>query len=272
MSIIVQYNDGDFALSHTLSPMPDPAKFALHTHDRVELYCFLRGHGVFHIEGNSYPLEQGDLLLMQGVESHYIELDKSQPYERMVLHFNLDVLRQLDPQGYLNAPFLNREPGKQNRYRAGQFRGGSCEHYFNTMLRLSPDPRVSIFAGLIPLLCELCQLHSSHQASSPSAADSVGYQIMRYLNRNLSQRICLDDICREFYISKSQLCRIFRDSTGVTVKQYLNAKRLVKAKQLMDAGQQPTHVYLQCGFNDYSSFYRAYVKYYGTAPTQQKEG
>lgn len=271
MSAIVQYDDGDFGLSHTLSQVPDPAKFALHTHEKAELYYFIRGHGVFHIEGNSYPLEKGDLLLMQGAESHYIELDKSKPYERMVLHFNLDVLKQLDPQGHLSTPFLDREPGKQNRYRPDQFRGGSCEHYFSTMMRLSPEPRVSIFAGLIPLLCELCQIRDTQDAYSDSSTDPIGYRIMRYLNQNISQRICLDDICREFYISKSQLCRIFRDSTGVTVKQYLNAKRLVKAKQLMDAGQQPTHVYPQCGFNDYSSFYRAYVKYYGTAPTQQKE-
>jgi AraC-like DNA-binding protein len=137
------------------------------------------------------------------------------------------------------------------------------------MMNPSPDPRVSIFAGLIPLLCELCRLQRDSEQISVPQEDSVGYRIIQYLNENMEANITLDDICQRFYLSKSQLCRIFREATGVTVKQYLNAKRLVRAKQRIDAGELPTYVYLQCGFNDYSSFYRAYVKYYGAAPTHK---
>lgn len=257
------YGDSDLSIVHEYSQAPDQSKFVLHTHPRAEIYYFVRGAGVFHIEGSAYPLQSGDLLVMQGAESHYIELDKSQPYERKVLHFDLNMLSAVDPKGVLRAPFLNRQPGKQNLYKPSQFRGGSCEHYFDTMMTPFTDPRVSVFAGLIPLLHELCQL----QGISDDVPDPIGYQILRYLNENLNQPICLDDICQKFFISKSQLCRVFRESTGVTVKQYLSAKRLVRAKQMIDAGVPPTHAYLECGFNDYSSFYRAYVKYYGTAPT-----
>ena len=137
------------------------------------------------------------------------------------------------------------------------------------MMNPSPDPRVSIFAGLIPLLCELCRLQRDSQQPSMPEQDSVGYRITQYLNENMEANISLDDICQRFYLSKSQLCRIFREATGVTVKQYLNAKRLVRAKQRIDAGEPPTYVYLRCGFNDYSSFYRAYVKYYGVSPTNK---
>ena len=265
MSNYYFYGEPDFNLGHSYTPLPDQSKFILHTHPKAEIYYFVRGAGVFHIEGSAYPLQSGDLLLMQSAESHYIELDKSQPYERKVLHFDLSMLDAVDPKGILRAPFLNREPGKQNLYKPGQFRGGSCEHYFDTMMADFVDPRVSVMAGLIPLLHELCQL----QGMSEDTSDPVGYQILRYLNQNLDQQIHLDDICQKFFISKSQLCRVFRDATGVTVKQYMTTKRLVQAKQMIDAGAPPTHVYLECGFNDYSSFYRAYVKYYGIAPTQK---
>ena len=271
MSTLYQYNDNNFGLSHSYSQLPDQSRFVLHTHTKAELYYFVKGAGTFHIEGNDYPLHSGDLLLMQSAESHYIELDKSQPYERKVLHFDLDVLNLVDPDGFLRKPLLSRQPGKQNLYRGISFQGGSCEHYFNTMMMPSPDPRVSVFAGLIPLLCELYRLQQSQNGAEDSAPDSVGYQIMRYLNENIDKQITLDDISQKFYISKSQLCRVFRDSTGVPVKQYLNAKRLVKAKQMMDAGELPTHVYAKCGFNDYSSFYRAYVKYFGAAPTHKAD-
>lgn len=262
-----QYADNDFNLCHSLTSKPDQAHFALHTHVRAELYYFVKGAGTFHIEGSAYPLESGDLLLMQSTESHYIEVDITQLYERKVLHFNMDVLASLDPEGCLLSPLLSRKPGKQNLYKPCRFRGGSCEHYWNTMMQAEPDPRVSIFAGLIPLLHELCAIQASSSGEESSVPDSVEYQIVRYLNKHIDKQISLNDICQQFYISKSQLCRVFHSCTGVTVKHYMTVKRMVRAKELLDAGHHPTHIYTQCGFNDYSSFYRAYKKYYGISPS-----
>ena len=60
------------------------------------------------------------------------------------------------------------------------------------------------------------------------------------------------------FISKSQLNRKFRNVTGSTVWEYITAKRLILAKELLVRGEKPTSVYTKCGFNDYTSFYRAY--------------
>ena len=168
MPSFYRYVDDDFSLSHSLSPTPDQSRFVLHTHHRVELYYFVKGSGTFHIEGSAYPLESGDLLIMQPAESHYIELDLTQPYERKVLHFDPEVLKTVDPNGHLFSPFFTHIPGKQNLYKSHLFRHGSCEHYFDTMMTSDPDPRISIFAGMIPLLHELCSIHEnlSEEANS----------------------------------------------------------------------------------------------------------
>lgn len=252
---------------HAVTPSPDPEKFRLHTHAKAELYYFIRGGGIFHIEGSSYPLEPGDLLVMQPAESHYIELDCSQVYERKMIHFDMAMLRAVDPKGTLLGPILDRPPGKQNLYKPYLFRGGSPEHYFDTMLHPEPDPGVSIYAGLVPLLHEMCAIKRGFAQEPEVAPDTVEYRILRYLNENLTQPITLQDVCQKFFISRSQLCRLFRGATGVTVKHYLTVKRLVYARQRIEAGEPATHVYHQCGFNDYSSFYRAYVKYFGAAPS-----
>jgi len=266
MSILYEHNDPLFGLSHTLTDVPNPDHFFLHTHAKAELYYFVKGSGIFHIEGSAYQLEPGDLLLMRPTESHYIEVDVNQPYERKVLHFSMDCLKALDPIGCLFAPLLDREAGKMNLYKPHRFQGGSCEHYIHTMMSARPDPQVSIFAGLVPLLHELCGIQAQLMGEPNTEPDSIEYRIMRYLNENIDKPVSLNDVCQRFYISKSQLCRIFRSCTGVTVKQYLTVKRLVRAKQLIDLGEHPTHIYSQCGFNDYSSFYRAYTKYYGHSP------
>lgn len=268
MSHLYKYADGDFDLGHTLSPVPNPSDFKLHTHSQAELYYFCGGSGVFHIEGSDYTLEPGDLLVMQSAEAHYIELDTSQPYERKVLHLNTASLRAIDPKGILLRPLLDRKPGKNNLFKSCQFRGNSCEHYFDTMLLPGEDPRVNIYAGLIGLLHELNRIRMQNADAAETAQDTTAYRIIRYLNKNLDTPITLEDICHRFYISKSQLCRIFRAATGTTVRQYLTIKRLVKARQRIEAGERATHVYLQCGFNDYSSFFRAYSKHFGHSPSE----
>lgn len=267
MSIIYSYSDYDFSLSHTFTEHPDPNAFPMHTHEKAELYYFVRGKGVFRIEGSEYPLESGDLLIMQPTESHLIVPNSKYPYERKNLLFNIDVLSAIDPDKQLLQSYLNRIPGKQNLFKAKNFAGGSCEHYFDAMMSKSGNPRVNIFAGLIPLLNEMYQIHINRDYDDKT--DTIEYRIIRYINKNLTDPISLDEICNKFYLSKTQLCRIFKDATGTTVWKYVTTKRLMKAKQLIDSGENPTHIYAtQCGFSNYSSFYRAYVKYFGCAPTR----
>lgn len=269
MQLFYSYKDSDFSITHSRNPSVDPGHFLLHTHPQAELLYFVSGSGIFHVEGSSYPLSPGDLLVLQPAESHYIELDPSQTYERKVLHFRMEVLDAVDPAGVLRRPLLERKLGKQNLYKAQWFRGGSCGHYLDTMLTSGPDPRLSVLAGLIPLLYELCGIRA--ELDRDDAADTVENRILRYLNNHLAEPITLSDICSRFYISRSQLCRVFRGATGTTVKKYLTLKRLMRAKQYIEGGGQPTHVYLQCGFGDYSSFYRAYVKEFGEAPAKSRE-
>ena len=40
------------------------------------------------------------------------------------------------------------------------------------------------------------------------------------------------------------------------------------AKKYLKKGHHPTSVYLECGFNDYSTFYRAYKARFGASPTK----
>jgi AraC-like DNA-binding protein len=232
---------------------------------RPEVVHLVNGEDVIEIPAEE--AEPGDLLLMQSSEAHFIELDVAEPYERKVLHVDAAVLRSIDPKGVLISPLLDRKPGKQNLFKSHQFRQG-CEHYFDTMMLPGEEPRIHIFAGLIGLLHELVCLRAQEDTQAETAHDTPAYRIIRYLNKNLDKNILLEDICRQFYISKSQLCRVFRASTGTTVRQYLTLKRLIKARQLIEAGVPATHAYLQCGFSDYSSFYRAYTKHFGHAPSK----
>ena len=76
-------------------------------------------------------------------------------------------------------------------------------------------------------------------------------------------------LAKRFYLSKTHLNRIFKQSTGTTVWEYITIKRLFLAKELIAAGRQPTDVCTQCGFKDYTTFFRSYKRHFGISPRAQ---
>ena len=107
--------------------------------------------------------------------------------------------------------------------------------------------------------------------STDSRLDTVS-QITWYLNKNLKENITLDQISQKFFISKHYLNRIFRKATGTTVFDYLLHKRISLAQQLLTGGMNAQDAAIQSGFSDYSTFYRAYVRILGHAPSCDKGG
>lgn len=260
------YKDSDFLLSVRWDAAPNTASYQMHTHSMIEIYRFVSGKCTFHVEGSAYELQPGDVMVMKPSESHYAELVENIPYERMVLNVRPEVFASIDPEGKLLSAILDRTPGTGNRYRDRDFPLGS-EHFFRVMCSREGDTRLNILCGLVQLL------HAIHGRADAQRdlPDTLEYRIVRYVGDRIREEVSLDEICREFYLSKSQLCRLFRKATATTVRQYITVKRLVLARELMAQGVSPTKAALHSGFKEYSVFYRAWVKHYGAPPSNNKK-
>lgn len=92
-------------------------------------------------------------------------------------------------------------------------------------------------------------------------------RIINYLNENYTSQIRLEQLADKFFINKYYLQHLFKKHMGVTVMEYVTNKRILKIQCLMEEGCKISVAANMCGFNDYSSFYRAYVKHTGTKPS-----
>ena len=81
----------------------------------------------------------------------------------------------------------------------------------------------------------------------------------------------LFSISRRFYLSKSQLNRVFSRATGSPVWEYVRIKRLLSARERLLAGESAVNVCTECGFKDYSSFFRAYKARFGQSPSSERQ-
>lgn len=265
------YSDQDIAFRYNLDVHPVPESFTMHTHQMCEVYLFLNGRASFRIEGSEYRLERGDLLIMRPAEAHCIQVQPDHPYERLSMHFEPGLFERIDPEHKLLQVFMDREAGRFNRFAAAEFQNQNYRVMLTRLMEPEHQQRLDIIAVLLELLNQLYRLYQQRGESEPAAESSPLFQVIRHINEHLSEPLSLDSLCEQFYLSKPQLCRSFKRTTGASVGEYITAKRLLQAQSMLRAGSPPTQVCTACGFNDYSAFYRAYVKHFGVSPrnTQQ---
>ena len=133
-----------------------------------------------------------------------------------------------------------------------------------------PTPERNVYIRM--LLSELVILLSVSAGEGIACdEDELGSRVIKYLNGNIEKDISLDKLARHFFVSKYYLCRAFKKHNGISVHGYINRKRVMYAKQLIESGETASGAAYRVGFGDYSAFYRAYVKLIGKSPTA-KEG
>ena len=88
-----------------------------------------------------------------------------------------------------------------------------------------------------------------------------------YIDKNLSADLDIADICKELSLGRTKLYDIFKREANTGVSEYINRRRLHKAKLLLKTTDMSIpEIASSVGYNDYNYFSRVYKKRYGKAP------
>lgn len=255
------------------------AKFegvAVHQHDFYEVYFFISGNVEYSVEGKSYLLKQGDLLLINPLELHQPRIGPDQnPYERIVLWINKNYLSRLCTNNTsLSQCFDNTNPQHTNLLRLSKAQQNYISLKLAELIEESANPDygsdLAAQAILTRFLVELNRLtlNTDKKVESVKTDSPIISDILAYINQHYCEKISLASIADEFFISKYYLSHAFNSIVGTSVNRYITLKRLINAKQMLSSGIKPTTAAIHCGFNDYAGFYRAFTAEYGITPKQ----
>ncbi len=264
---------GDIDFFHAFDKHPDQSEFEMHVHSVYELFLFVSGKASYLVEGNEYPLAPGSLILVREAESHAVNFSADAPYERYVLNFSPTLISQLNGGKELLAPFTDRSLGCANLYEASELSNISALSYFRAMCVEGADEetkKLAVLTHLQPLLFDISRAFRQKGASELSAGSEAG-DIIAYVNEHLFEPLSVGDIASKFYLSSSQIERIVKTNTHSSLWQYITRKRLAAARVRIESGDGATLVAEECGFRDYSAFFRAYVKEFGCSPNLHKQ-
>ena len=271
MSVLRQYHGPSMTFLYSRDDPPHPEWFQMHVHDQCELLYFISGDACCMVESTAYPMEPHTLLITRPMEAHKMNILSDRPYERYVLNFDPELLRAVDPEGRLLEPFLDRPLGLNNAYTPADFSYVTPLELFRAMSReglTAEERRIDLLIYLYPLLGQMRLAYDKKRRQPTAERSELAARIIDYINRHLFEELTISQLCDYFFISSSQLERIVKRATGSSVWNYISRKRLAAARQLILRGQPASTVCQSCGFRDYSSFYRAYVRVYGRSPQQ----
>ncbi len=256
-------NNELFHIKHALDVHPNPNAFDMHAHSHYELLIFLSGDITYLVEGNSYKPSPKDILLFDIAETHKVVVNADIPYERTVIQLDKNLLSLFTDENLLIECFSNRPLGEANIIHPEDFSDSLFEKCIKRLQKKNISKTEAI-SFLLPLINEISKVVQNKNITEENK--QLPSKIVNYINDNIFKNISPNDIAKHFYISRTSLYNIFRETTGTSIHDYINVKRLISAQELLSHGNKPTSVYLQCGFNDYTTFYRAYKTKFGIAP------
>ncbi len=261
-----------FHICHSISTRNDPHVYGMHAHDRMEFYMLIQGNVCFGIEGSEQPLQPYDIVITREAETHKLTVDPNVPYERIWIQFKKELIEKIDPQFILLSPFYNRPLGTNNLFRTLKKSENFCYDCLKKMMVESNDlPYETQFLScFLPILCELNLTMQDHPPINSKEPADLTTKLIAHINDHLFEPLTLEKISKEFYLSKSQLNRIFQRATGSTIAHYISIKRLLNAQAKIKDGVPIHQAAQQCGYNDYSTFFRAYKSQFGVSPNDDK--
>jgi AraC-like DNA-binding protein/quercetin dioxygenase-like cupin family protein len=250
----------------------DIARISLHHHDFYECYLFISGDVTYLIEGRTYYLKPGDIVLINSKELHQAVINDSETtYERIVLWMDRAFIKELSTdetdlslcfEGADRRNVLRGDVNQQQNIRLLLNKLITLEQYWGVGHELLYKAYITELLVYINNLALNNTVGSNIDIKKSNLID----RIIDYINDHIVEDLTVDDIAEHFYLSKFHLSREFKKHTGTTIHRYIVQKKLIEAKELILKEIPIIDVYKQCGFGDYSNFFRAFKNEYGVTP------
>lgn len=122
----------------------------------------------------------------------------------------------------------------------------------------------------IQMICEYCDMVKKYSSAgySPLVRNAINYIYL-----NLDDNIFLSSIAENIKANPWHLSRQFSKETGETVTEFINRKRIEKAREIFSQGNHSiTEVALMVGFDNHNYFSSVFKKITSLTPSQYLKG
>lgn len=241
-----------------------------HYHDFDKITLFFQGNVIYEIEGQSYHLKPYDIVIVRAGQMHRPLIAGTTVYERIIAYISPQYIESYQKRHCdLSVIFhKNASPVLRQPQAVSNIYGVSCRLRRLCSTASSPMNTVlqeAVFLELLICLAEAIQNQHIGYVTTGEENKKIR-RLLDYINDHIAADLSVPALAQEVYVSPDYLMHVFKKETGFSLGQYITAKRLQKARLLLEQGLPLTTVCYDSGFKNYSTFYRAWKKCYGASP------
>ncbi|MCZ8520875.1 MULTISPECIES: AraC family transcriptional regulator [Paenibacillus] len=254
-------------------------KEVFHAHLEMELTYVHEGEGNLILEGRTYPIMPGTLLVFQPFQLHRIRMEVApgKPFVRTLLMFDPAVLQpywSLFPA--LGAYFVSLT-GQQAAcpplfLQEGDPAVSLLKQFYDRLPRLAPQEKQEEYLFLLLGLLRQLRAHSSAGPHAPpSPRNRRAGEIMQWIERHYAEPFQLERLAQEVHLSRYHAAHLFKEATGTTILAYVHATRIRHACiLLMQTELAIPEIGIRTGYPNPSYFCRVFRETMGTTPHQYR--
>lgn len=247
-----------------------------HYHDSYEIYYLLSGEISYYINNLMYTLRKGDLIFINKNELHRTTSKSTASHERILINFKEIFLQQEMGHYPQLFPFLSSQG---LLLRPGAHEQGSLENILFAMLKEQSEQRIQQIPYLQTLLIQLfIEMNRIQEISRESIAPESSekqlkvYEIIEYLHNHYANKLTLMHLSETFFISSTYLCRLFKQTTGFTIIEYVNYIRIKEAQRLLQStNAKVTTIAEDTGFDSIAHFGRVFKQIVKRSPLEYRK-
>lgn len=244
-----------------------------HRHDFYEISCVLSGQAECFVNGASFFVGKGDVVIFNCNEIHGWKMEKKD-IQLLVVAFSQKLWADSSADQLIKR-FQEDNWGFRNVLFSGDV---LVDEIFDSICyikkewtEMPQDYQLMIKAQMLKLLVILTR---SFQMPKPSLQQAKYLRDMKkiekaleYIEEHYTEQICLEQMAKFSFLSKNYFSSLFHRLTGQKFMDYIISKRLSLAKKLLQQDDaKVVDIALACGFGNLSNFYKQYRRFYRETP------
>ena len=248
-----------------------------HFHEFDKIVLLLSGRVDYFVEGITYTLSPRDILLVKHHTIHKALIDKSVPYDRVIIYLDRKYFDRVMPEAKLCGCFDSADMSRRYLLSPDEGQWQALEKALEAYEACRTDGqyaaqtlRDTMMMQLLIHVNRICE-SSPHHSAAEKPSDGKIAQALSYINENLTKELSVETLSEQVYLSRYHFMRLFKAQTGSTVHAYIRQKRLLYAARLIREGMSAGRASTESGFSDYSAFHRAFRESFGMSPGELKK-
>lgn len=223
----------------------------------------MNGNANYIIDAAVYHLQPNDLLFIPVGSYHYLIPDPESAYERICIHFPKDLIPNTVENAILKFKpiyHIQKKSIIDNIFSALLHCEYVEQYHYNDMIYLIEQSVSSILSHL--------KYRQNDSPLQPVTENTELHEMLDFINENITEPLTLDFLMKRFFKSSSWISHTFKTYLGIPPKKYINNKKILYSQELISSGTPPMQAAEIVGFDNYPTFYRAYLRFLGRKPHQ----